>query len=219
MNDVASEVHAEGVVGFLLRMRTNGITEPRLLKALEMVPHEQFVPIEHYERAWQPSCLPIACGQTLHAPDLTARMIHALGPQSHHTVLEIGTGTGFQTGVLGKLAKKVHSLDRYQSLINAAQERLNRLNISNVTFKKADGREGTQGQGLYDGIISDLAFEAQPRNLLDQLVSGGVVVAPIGPKLGEQTMCRLTKIGSRFEKEELFKVRLGTFEAGVSDLL
>lgn len=219
MADVAEEIHAEGVVGFLLRLRTLGITDPRLLKALEMVPHEQFVPVEFYEKAWQPRNLPIPCGQTLHSPDITARMIDALGPQSHHAILEIGTGTGFQTGVLARLAKKVHSLDRYQSLIKSAQERLNRLSISNVTFKKMDGRNGTHGQGLYDGIITDIAFEERPRFLLDQLVSGGVVIAAIGPKLGEQMLYRLTKVGSRFETEELFKVRFGGFETGVSERL
>ncbi|MEE9313313.1 MAG: protein-L-isoaspartate(D-aspartate) O-methyltransferase [Rhizobiaceae bacterium] len=218
MSNNQQETNPEGVVGLMLRLRGFGITDTRLMKALEAIPHEQFIPVEHYEKAYRPRSMPIACGQTMVSPDTTARMITALNPQPSHTVLEIGTGSGYQSALLSMLAKKVHTIDRYKTLLSSAQDRHQRLNISNVTYAQTDGGASTE-QGLYDCIICDLAFEEMPRGLLDQLVSGGLVVTAIGPKGGEQSLVRLTKIGSRFEREDLFSVRFGSFESGIAEAL
>ena len=216
MNVKTPGADAEGVVGFMLRLRGHGISDPRLLKAVETVPHQQFLPVEHYEKAWRSSAMPIACGQTMIPLDTTLRMIAALGVEPSHSVLEIGTGTGYQTALLALLSKKVHSVDRYKSLISGARQRLERLDISNVTFEQTDANQGTKGQGLYDRVICDLAYEEMPRGLLEELVSGGVVVTALGPALEEQMVVKLTKIGSRFEREDLFPVRFGAFEDGVA---
>ncbi len=213
-----SEINAEGVVGLMLRLRGYGVMDPRLMKAIEAVPHYQFVPVEYFDKAYRPRSMPIACGQTMLSPDQTARMIAELDPKPEHAVLEIGTGSGYQTALLAILSKKVHSIDRYQTLIDQAQDRMNRLGISNVTFAKVDGMKIIE-KGLYDRIICDLAYEEIPRGLLDQLVSGGVVITAIGPKGGEHMLVRLTKIGSRFDRHDLFPVRFGSFEAGVAEAL
>lgn len=215
----ALQTSSEDLVGMMLRLRGHGVSDATLLKAVEAIPHQNFVPVEYFEKAWRPRTMPIVCGQIMHAPDVTIRMIEALRVGPAHTVLEIGTGSGYQTAILAKLAKKVHSIDRYKTLIKEATERLQQLEISNVTFAQADGRAGSGKQGLYDRIIADLAYDAMPRQLLEELVSGGIVVTAIGEVGEEQTIVRLTKIGSRFEREDLFKVRFGPFEAGVAQAL
>ncbi len=219
MPDTMSDSDPEGVVGLLLRLRGYGIIDPRLLKTVETVPHDQFVPVEFIDQSWQPRSLPLACGQIMHSPDITARLVAALDPQPQHAVLEIGTGSGYQTALLATLSKKVHTIDRYQTLIERANSKLQRQGITNVTFDQLDGRSDKLDKGLYDRIICDLAYPDMPRNLLNSLVSGGVVVTAIGSPFEPQTLVRLTKVGSRFEREDLFPVRFGAFEDGVSKAL
>lgn len=209
----------EHLVSLLLRLRGYGLDDARLFKAVEAAPHDHFVPVSLFEKAWRDSALPIACGQTMPAPDLTARLVAALGPRENHSVLEIGTGSGYQTALLAQLAKKVVTFDRYKSLLNAAQQRHKSLGLTNIAYHQTDGRPDVVSEGLYDGILIDSAFDTMPRGLLDVLVSGGVVVCALGEAGAEQMVVRLTKIGSRFEREDLFPVRLGQLEAGVAKAL
>ena len=206
----------EAIVALMLRLREFGIAAPELLKMVESVPHEHFVPVRYFDHAWKPQSFPLACGQTMLSPDTTIRLVEALELSSSHSVLEIGTGSGYQTAILARMAKKVLSVDRYQSLLDEAKDRLDRLEISNVTFLKADGAATAVGQGLYDRIIIDSSFDTMPRFLLDQLVSGGVAVTIIGPPHQEQMAVRLTKVGSRFERTDLFPVRSSPLEQGVA---
>ena len=209
----------EGIVGLMLRLRGHGIVDPTLLKAVEAVPHNQFVPVEFHQFAWQNRSMPISCGQTMHSPDTVLRLVHAANIEPHHSVLHVGTGSGFLTGLLAKLAKKVHSVDRYKTLIEAARDRLTSLDINNVSFGQENGSDGSDKPALYDRIIIDSAYDTMPRALLDQLVSSGVVITAIGEPQTEQDVVRLTKIGSRFERENLFKVRFGALEKGVAEAL
>lgn len=208
-----------GVMGLLLRLRTLGITDPEFLKQVEAVRHDLFVPVEHFLQAWEPHSLPIACGQTMPSPDLTARIVHALDVQPGHTVQEIGTGSGFQTAILAQRAKKVRTVDRYKTLLESARKALGRLGLNNVTFHQGDEREGTGGQKLFDRIVVDSAYPGVPRALANDLASGGVVVTAIGEPGEEQMLVKLTKIGSRFEREDLFPVRLSPLEEGVAKAL
>lgn len=209
----------EAIVALMLRLREIGIVEPEFLKLIESVPHEQFVPVRYYDHAWKPQAFPIACGQSMLSPDTTIRLVAALNVSASHSVLEIGTGSGYQTALLARMAKKVFSVDRYQSLIDAAKNRLDSMGLLNVTLVQADGAAGSVGQGLYDRILIDSAFDSMPRFLLDQLVSGGVVVTIIGPPNGEQMAVRLTKIGSRFDRTDLFPVRSNPLEQGLARAL
>lgn len=215
----ASHSFPEAIVALFLRLREFGIVDPDFLRLVESVPHEQFVPVQYFDQAWKDQSLPIDRGQTMLSPDIAVRLVDALKVESHHAVLEIGTGSGYLTALLARQAKKVYSVDRYRGLIREARERLERLGLSNVTFVQADGRGGQMGQGLYDRIIIDSAFEAMPRYLLDQLVSGGIVITAIGPPNGEQMVVRLTKIGSRFERADLFPVHFGQLEEGLAAAL
>ena len=208
--------NAENVMGLLLRLREFGLTDQEFLQKVESVPHDIFVPREHYAQAWKNVRLPIPCGQTINSPDLLIRILYALELTSGHTVLEIGTGSGYLTALLARFARKVRSIDRYQTLINRASKKLAQLEINNVTLEKADGLDGPQGQGLYDRIVVDSCFEETPRGLAEQLVAGGVVITAIGDAGSEQMLVKLTKIGSRFDREDLFPVRLLPLEPGVA---
>ncbi|MEL7272478.1 MAG: protein-L-isoaspartate(D-aspartate) O-methyltransferase [Pseudomonadota bacterium] len=209
----------ENLVSLLLRLRGHGLDDAALFSAIEKAPHDQFVPVMHYERAWQDGALPIACGQTMPSPDLTARMVSALGARDGHTVLEIGTGSGYQTALLAQFAKKVVTLDRFQTMLSHARQRHEALGLTNITYHQQDGRPEVVGQGLYDSIVVDSCFTTMPRGLLEILVSGGVVICALGEVGSEQMVVRLTKIGSRFERENLFPVRLSPLEEGVAQAL
>ena len=209
----------EAIVALLLRLREFGIVDTEFLRMVESVPHEQFVPVQHFDQAWKDQALPMACGQTMLSLDVTIRLVDALKLEASHAVLEVGTGSGYQTALLARQAKKIYSVDRYRSLIHEAKDRLGRLGLNNVTLVQADGRGGQMGQGLYDRVIVDSAFETMPRYLLDQLVSGGVVITVIGPPHGEQMAVRLTKIGSRFDRADLFPVHCGQLEDGLAQAL
>lgn len=206
------ELGSAEFVGLLLRLRAAGIMDPEFCKVVESVPRDHFVPIRHHPNAWSEEWLPIECGQSMPPPDLTIKMVHWLNVEPRHAVLEIGTGSGYQTALLARLARKVRTIERYATLLEAAGARLKRLDISNVTLFQADGREGTKHGDLYDRIIADCAFPEPPRALGEQLVAGGCVVTAIGPPDGEQMLVHLTKIGSRFERVDLMPVRFPPFE-------
>ena len=118
---------AEEKVALMLRLREAGVTSPEFLNMVEGVPHEHFVPVRYFDQAWRSQRLPIACGQSMLQPDLTARLVAELNISAHHTVLEIGTGSGYQTALLARCAKKVFSVDRYNTLVEEAGDRLDRI--------------------------------------------------------------------------------------------
>ncbi len=211
--------NAQGIAEFMLRLRGHGILDARILKAIEDCPHSAFVPVQFFDKSWQSVSLPLPCGQTMTSPDILARMIAAFPPHPSHTVLEIGTGSGYATAVLAKLAKKVRSVDRYRCLVDEAKLRTQALEINNISFAQADGNNTNALDGLYDLIFCDCAYQSVPRHLLELLTAGGVVVTAIGEPASEQMLVRLTKIGSRFEREDLFPVRFGRLESGVAGSL
>lgn len=159
--------------------------------------------------------LPIECGEAIEGADLQAAVIAALALESGHRVLEIGTGSGFTAAVMARLAGRVVTIDRYRTLVEQARMRFEALGISNVIVRQADGTVGLN-DGPFDRIVVWAAFDGVPRFLLDQLSSGGIVVAPIGPEEGEQVLAKLTKVGSRFEREDIGVVRLQPILSGVA---
>ena len=205
----------EAVASLLLRLRTAGIMDKRLFEAFEAIPRQNFVPIIFLDASYSPGSFPIECGQSMESADQLARILLALDVQPGNRILEIGTGSGYVTALLAHMGGKVTSVDRYRTLIEKARQRLSQLKIDNVTLEQRDGRDGIEGQ-LYDRIFISGALPQVPKQFLDQLASNGVLVAPIGPGDGVQTVTKLTKIGSRFEKEELFETRCQPLEAGVA---
>ena len=200
-------------------LRTEEVDDPDLVAAIEAVPIEEFVPFAHREAIEPRRWLPIECGQSMTPPVWTARIAHVAGVEPHHSVLEIGTGTGFLTALLARRARKVLTLDRYRTLLQRAAERSARLSLSNIAFERRDGSVPRNDGLLYDRIVIDSAFEQVPRQYLDALASGGCLICAVGPADGRQDLLRLTKIGARFDRQKLFGVRFNALERGVATAL
>lgn len=203
-----AEEDRERFAAFLLRMRTRGLNPRDLIAAIESVPRRNFVPAQWQADAWSDRMVPIACGETIEGIDLQASVLAALDLQKGHRVLEIGTGSGYTAAVMAQLAARVFTVDRYRTLVEQARQRLAALAIGNVILRQADGAEGMVQEGPFDRIVVWAAYEGLPRSLVDQLATAGMVLAPIGPPEGVQHFARLTKVGSRFDRENLMPVRL-----------
>ncbi|OWV79601.1 protein-L-isoaspartate O-methyltransferase [Rhizobium sp. R634] len=195
----------EGFAALVLRLRAEGISDLDLLTAVEQTQRSLFVPPQFTDNAYSSRTIPIECGSFLEGIDFAVRILHHLKLKPGQRVLEIGTGSGFTAAVMGRLAERVLSIDRYKTLTSAAQRRMESLGLRNVVIRHADGSAGMQGEGTFDRILVTAAFNAMPRFYSDQLVSGGSMIAPLMISENECRMVRLTKTGSRFEREELFE--------------
>ncbi|OWV73658.1 protein-L-isoaspartate(D-aspartate) O-methyltransferase [Rhizobium sp. J15] len=195
----------EGFAALVLRLRAEGISDLDLLTAVEQTQRSLFVPPQFADNAYSSRTIPIECGSFLEGIDFAVRILHHLKLKPGQRVLEIGTGSGFTAAVMGRLAERVLSIDRYKTLTSAAQRRMESLGLRNVVIRHADGSAGMQGEGTFDRILVTAAFNAMPRFYSDQLVSGGSMIAPLMISENECRMVRLTKTGSRFEREELFE--------------
>ena len=211
--------HKSGLMSLLLRLRNAGISSKSVQQAIEACPREIFSPVQYLGCCYEPRSLPIECGQNMSGPDPVAAIVDRLNITPLHSILEIGTGSGYQAAVMANLGKKVLTIERYRTLCEAATQRFESIGIANVTVRHADGQNGVPGQGLYDRIVANVAFGSPPKQFLDQLASGGMMIAAIGPGDGEQMLTRLIKVGSRFDHEDLFKVRFQPFEPGVAQAI
>jgi protein-L-isoaspartate(D-aspartate) O-methyltransferase len=209
----------EAFAAVLLRLRAAGVSDAALFSAIEATPRRGFVPGQWQDGVWLDRMLPIACGEAIEGIDMQAKVIAALALQTGHRVLEIGTGTGFTTALLARLSGRVLSLDRYRTLCTEAEQRLSALGIANAIIRQADGSAGAPADGPFDRIVAWAAFDSLPRSFVEQLASGGIMIAPVGPAEGVQTLARLTKLGSRFEREDIGEVRLQPLAKGVAAAL
>ncbi len=197
-------VEKEGFAALVLRLRAEGISDLDLLTAVEQTPRSQFVPAPLSEEAYSSRTIPIDCGAFMEGADLAVRLLHRLQVKPGHRVLEIGTGSGFTAAVMGRIAERVTTVERYRTLVTAANARMDALGLRNVIIRQADGSNGLPGEGTFDRIFVTAAFAALPRFYAEQLTHGGSMIAPL--ILDDETclMTRLTKTGSRFEREDLF---------------
>ncbi|MGB3415304.1 MAG: protein-L-isoaspartate(D-aspartate) O-methyltransferase [Mesorhizobium sp.] len=209
----------EGFAAFLLRLRGKGTAPKALVAAFEATPRAGFVAGHFHPMAWSERTMPIECGEAIEGADLQAAVIAALAIEPGNRVLEIGTGSGYTAAVMARLAGRVVTIDRYRTLAEQAKQRFDALGITNAIARQADGSNGLPGEGPFDRIVAWVAFESLPRFLLDQLSSGGVVIAPIGPEESEQVLAKLTKVGSRFEREDIGTVRLQPVLPGLAAVL
>jgi protein-L-isoaspartate(D-aspartate) O-methyltransferase len=164
----------------ILSLRSQGVSEPLVLNALEQTPRDLFTPKLFQERAWEDSALPIACGQTISQPFIVGLMTQALTLEPRARVLEIGTGSGYQTAVLSRLARLVYTVERYRTLKREAEARFETLQLTNVITKFGDGGLGWPEQAPFDRILVTAAASSEPKTLLRQLKPAGVLVVPIG---------------------------------------
>ncbi|MCT8997126.1 protein-L-isoaspartate(D-aspartate) O-methyltransferase [Chelativorans intermedius] len=211
----ATDDEREGFAAFMLRCRARGIGSNALFAAMEATPRSGFVPAEWRKWAWSQRTVPIECGETLEGCDLQATVIEALELKPGLRVWEIGTGSGYTAAVMARLAERVVTIDRYRTLVEQAQLRHEGFGLENIVARQADGLEGP-ADGPFDRIVVWAAFEEPPRHFVDYLVSGGIMVAPVGPAEDVQTMTKFVKVGSRFERTVLEPVRLQPLTRGVA---
>jgi protein-L-isoaspartate(D-aspartate) O-methyltransferase len=203
------------VLRLIMELRRGGIGDARVLGAIERVPREMFVPATFTDQAYENVALPIACGQTVSQPLVVARMTEALEVGSRHKVLEIGTGSGYQTAVLAKLCRRVYSIERHRELAREAEQRLAALRIHNVTLRYGDGTKGWPEQAPFERIIVTAAAPELPAVLADSLAVGGMLVAPVGANRRDQQLLRIRREESGFTTEELGAVRFVPLVVGL----
>ncbi|WP_291970872.1 protein-L-isoaspartate(D-aspartate) O-methyltransferase [Candidatus Symbiopectobacterium sp.] len=180
----------------LTLLRQQGIHHERLLKAIEAVPRERFVDEAFEHKAYENTALPIGSGQTISQPYMVARMTDLLQLTPASRVLEIGTGSGYQTAVLAHLVKQVFSVERIKGLQWQAKRRLKQLDLHNVSTRHGDGWQGWPSRGPFDAIIVTAAAPEIPNALIAQLDEGGIMVLPVGEQ--SQTLQRIQRHGGEF---------------------
>ncbi|UWQ27384.1 protein-L-isoaspartate(D-aspartate) O-methyltransferase [Leisingera sp. M523] len=192
---------------FLFSVRSRGVTEQRVLEAIEAVDRGMFVRGIFSERAYEDVPLPIACGQTISQPSIVGMMTQALQISPRDTVLEVGTGSGYQAAILSKLARRVYTIDRHARLVREARAVFEQLQLANVTSLVGDGSHGLSEQAPFDRIIVTAAAEDPPSPLLAQLKTGGIMVLPVGQSDHVQTLIRVRKTEDGLDYDELRPVR------------
>jgi len=198
---------AERKMQFLFALRSMGVTNKRVLEAMEKIDRGPFVRGIFAERAYEDMPLPIACGQTISQPSVVGLMTQALDVQPRDKVLEVGTGSGYQAAILSMLARRVYTVDRHRSLVATAKALFDELGLTNITAFTADGSHGLPDQAPFDRIIVTAAAEDPPGPLLAQLRIGGIMVVPVGQSDAVQSLIKVTRGETGFDYEELRPVR------------
>ena len=190
----------------IMTLRGMGVVEAEVLSAMERVPRELFVPTALSQHAYENASLPIALEQTISQPYIVARMTAALELTGRERVLEIGTGSGYQAAILSFLCRRVYSIERLRPLLVEAENRFRKLRITNVTSKFGDGAKGWPEGAPFDRVILTCAPPEIPATLLNQLKTGGIMVAPEG-RDREQSLVVIRRTEEGFERRELLPVR------------
>lgn len=198
---------AERKMQFLFALRSKGVTNARVLGAMEAIDRGRFVTGVFEHRAYEDMALPIASGQTISQPSIVGLMTQALDVQPKNKVLEVGTGSGYQAAILAKLGRRVYTVDRHRTLVREAKQVFEALDLHNITVMMGDGSYGLPDQAPFDRIILTAAAEDPPGPLLAQLAIGGIMVLPVGQSDAVQTLLKVTRLESGFDYEELMPVR------------
>ena len=198
---------AERKMQFLFSLRSRGVTNKRVLNAMERVDRGKYIRGTFEDRAYEDTPLPISCGQTISQPSIVALMTEALDVQPRDKVLEIGTGSGYQAAILSQLARRVYTVDRYSRLVREARAVFEAEDITNIIALIADGSRGLPEQAPFDRIILTAASEDPPGPLLEQLRVGGIMVLPVGQSDTVQTLVKVVKKEDGLDYHELRSVR------------
>lgn len=203
------------VLRLLMELRASGVSDARVLGAIERIPRELFVPPAFQDRAYENVALPIGQGQTISQPLVVALMTEALEVGERHKVLEIGTGSGYQCAVLAKLCRRVFTIERHRGLLKEAERRFAELKLHNITTRFGDGAKGWPEQAPFDRIILTAAAAELPASLLGSLGEGGVLVAPVGRERREQELVRVRRQNGECVTESLGPVLFVPLVAGL----
>jgi protein-L-isoaspartate(D-aspartate) O-methyltransferase len=194
-------------IQLLMTLRNQGVRDQRVLEAIEKVPREMFLEEVFASRAYDDNALPIACGQTISQPFIVAFMTDRLKLDKRHKVLEIGTGSGYQTAILSQLCRRVYTIERYRTLAAQAGERFKTLQLTNITQMVGDGSKGWPNQAPFERILVTAAAAKAPEPLLEQLAEGGIMIIPLDTAPGRQDLYRITRTASGYDREHLLPVR------------
>lgn len=198
---------AERKMRFLFTLRQRGVTDPRVLEAMERIDRGEFVRGHFEDRAYEDTPLPIPCGQTISQPSVVGLMTQALEVGPRDKVLEVGTGSGYQAAILSLLCRRVYTVDRHRRLVSEAEEIFRSFGLTNITAMVADGSRGLPEQAPFDRIMVTAAAEDPPGPLLAQLKIGGIMVVPVGQSDAVQTLIRVRRTENGFDYDELRQVR------------
>ena len=198
-------------------LRNAGVTDTRVLAAIERVPRETFIEEVFLDQAYANQALPIHCGQTISQPLVVGLMTQALETNDRHKVLEVGTGSGYQAAILAKLTRRVYTVERHRDLMAQAEERFKTLKLNNITTMVGDGYKGWPAQAPFERILVTAAARIVPPELVAQLSDeGGIMVLPVGDAADlQQEVIRVRKDGKQFTSERLFPVRFVPLVQGV----
>jgi len=208
MDGPLNNPYAEEMMALILAVRAQGIMDVELLRLFEKFPRRKFINPGFVNIALKPqSMAPIPCGQLQTAPSVISTLIAALNLQPSYKVLEIGTGSGYQTALLASLCRRLYTIERFRTLVDDCERRFEAMNINNVVLRFADGEYGWPEQDNFDRIILNVGVPSVPRLLLDQLKEGGMLVAPI---IQAKTTCDLVahvKVEGGLESQKLASCR------------
>jgi len=205
----------EKIARLVMELRGEGVSDIRVLGAIERVPREIFVPPAFAEQAYDNIALPIGHGQTISQPFMVGLMTAALELNERHKVLEIGTGSGYQAAVLARLCRRVFTIERHRGLLREAEQRFAQLRLNNITSRWGDGTKGWPEQAPFDRIVVTAAAPDVPGQLLEGLAEDGILVAPVGAERRDQKLLRVRRSGESFDIEELGPVRFVPLVAGL----
>ncbi|CBS86705.1 protein-L-isoaspartate(D-aspartate) O-methyltransferase [Azospirillum lipoferum] len=195
-------------IRLLMALRGAGVTDTRVLAAIERIPRELFVPDAFQDRAWEDVALPIDLGQTISQPLVVGLMTQALDLHPRHLVLEVGTGSGYQAAVLSRLCRRVFTIERLKPLLREAEARFKALDIGNITTRLGDGTRGWPEVAPFARILVTAAGGPEPpKDLTDQLAVGGVMVIPLGTDHRDQRVVRFRRSEAGLIREDLWPVR------------
>lgn len=203
-----------GLIDMILALRSRGISDNSVLRAMELTDRKHFIDHRLMENAYEDKALPIACGQSIASPMTTALMCQLLHVRKNHKVLDIGLGSGYQAAILSKIATRIYTVERYKTLVQRAEIAFKQADINTVVTRHGDGRYGWKGQAPFDRIIMGCAVLAPPQMLLDQLSSGGRMVAVIDGQL-----ITFEKARSKITETTIMPLNLDMIEAGKSHSL
>lgn len=208
---------AQQKMQFLFALRSKGVTDRRVLTAMERIDRALFVRGIFADRVYEDMPLPIGAGQTISQPSVVGLMTQALQVEDRHKVLEVGTGSGYQAAILSHLARRVYTVDRYRRLVAEAKAVFEALDLGKITAMVADGCFGLPEQAPFDRILVTAAAEDPPGPLLAQLRVGGIMVLPVGQSDTVQSLIRVTRTDAGFDYEELRPVRFVPLVEGLGD--